>query len=92
MLETDLQKKCIAYLKSHKIYYLNIHGGAWGSKGTPDLIACIKGRFVAFELKVGNATLRPDQEMHQDRIVNSQGLHYVPRTLEQFKEIVDSLL
>lgn len=92
MLETDLQKKCIAYLKSHKIYYLNIHGGAWGSTGTPDLIVCIKGRFVAFELKMGDATLRPDQKMHRNRIIKNQGLHYVPRTLVQFTEIVDSLL
>lgn len=92
MLETDLQKKCIAYLKSHKIYYLNIHGGGWGSRGTPDITACIKGRYVAFELKVGDNELEPAQMLHKKRIEANGGLHFEIRTLEEFTSTVGRLL
>lgn len=92
MSESRLQQNCIKYLKSKKIYYLNIHGGGWGSKGSPDLIACINGQFVAFELKIGDAQLRPDQRMHKQRIIQSNGIHYTIRTLDQFVSTIDKLL
>lgn len=92
MLEKNLQKKCIDYLKEKDIYHVNIHGGGWGGKGTPDIIACICGKFVAFELKVGDNKMSPAQRIHKKRIVRNYGLHYVPRSLEEFKKIVSSLL
>lgn len=30
---------------------INIHGGIYTERGTPDIIGCINGRFVAFECK-----------------------------------------
>ena len=30
---------------------INIHGGIYTERGTPDIIGCIKGRMVAFECK-----------------------------------------
>lgn len=92
MLETNLQKKCIQYLKSKNIYYANVHGGGWSGKGTPDILACINGEFVAFELKVGQNTLSPDQQIHKIRIERSGGQHFVPYTLNQFVGIIDELL
>ena len=44
--ETKLQQKCIEYLQSEGIYYINIHGGGWGAKGAP-ASSLIKGRFIA---------------------------------------------
>lgn len=90
MRESKLQEKCIEYLESNKIYYLNIHGGGWGARGSPDLITCINGRFVAFELKVGNNDMEPAQRIHKRRIERNGGLHYCPRTLEEFIAIVES--
>ncbi len=93
MLESDLQRKCLDYLKEKRIYALNIHGGSWSSEGTPDLITCINGQFVAFELKRNERQkLRPSQEIHRDRILKSGGLHYVPYSISMFKEIVDDLI
>lgn len=89
MLERDLQKKCVEYLKREGIYYLNIHGGGWGTRGAPDLLACIAGRFVAFELKVGSNQMAPAQKIHKGRIEASGGRHYVPRSLEEFKRMVE---
>ncbi len=89
MKETQLQEKCIKYLKSKSIYYINVHGGGWASKGSPDLITCINGKFVAFELKVKTNDLQPDQRIHRKRILINGGQHYCPRTLREFKSIIE---
>lgn len=90
--ESNLQQKCVAYLKKRKIYHVNVHGGGWGAKGTPDILACINGDFVAFELKVGSNKMQPDQIIHQRRIVRSGGKHYTPYTVKEFIEIIEGLI
>ena len=92
MRENTLQKKCIAHLKKLGIYYNNNHGDSWGSRGTPDITACIKGRYVAFELKVGDNQLQPAQLLHKKRIEANGGLHFQIRTLEEFISTVGRLL
>ena len=89
--EKKLQDKCIAYLKSKGIYHLNLYGDGFSGKGKPDLLVCIKGRFVAFELKVGANDMQDDQKIHKLRIERSGGLHYSPYTLSEFKSIVEEL-
>ena len=89
--ETKLQTDAISYLKGRGIYYLNLFGDGWSGKGKPDVIACINGRFVAFELKVGENDLQDDQKIHRIRIRRSNGLHYAPYTLEEFISIVEDL-
>ena len=89
--EKKLQDKCIAYLKSKGIYHINQFGNGWSAKGAPDIIACIKGRFIAFELKVGSNDMQDDQKIHKRRIERSGGLHYSPYTLEEFISIVEDL-
>ncbi len=90
--ESALQKECLEYLQSQNIYVLNAHGSSYMTKGTPDLISCIRGRFVAFELKVKNNQLEPAQRIIRDRIKNSGGFHYEIRNLDDFKLIVERLL
>lgn len=90
--EKNLQDKCIAYLKGRGIYSLNLFGDGWSGKGKPDLIVCLNGRFVAFELKVGENDLQDDQKIHRIRIRRSGGLHYSPYTLEEFITIIEELL
>lgn len=89
--EKKLQDKCIAYLKERRIYYLNLYGDGFSGKGKPDLIACVDGQFVAFELKVGENDLQDDQKIHRARIRRSGGLHYSPYSFEEFKKIVEDL-
>lgn len=89
--EKKLQDKVISYLKGRGIYFLNLYGDGWSGKGKPDIIACINGRFVAFELKVGANDLQDDQKIHKLRIERSGGLHYSPYTLSEFIEILEGL-
>lgn len=89
--EKKLQDKCIRYLKDNSIYHINQFGNGWSAKGAPDVIACIDGRFVAFELKVGKNDLQDDQKIHRNRIRKSGGLHYSPYTFEEFVHIIETL-
>ena len=89
--ETKLQEKAIEYLKKNKIYHINKYGDGRTAKGAPDLLCCINGRFVAFELKVGSNDMQDDQKIHKLRIERSGGLHYSPYTLDEFIKIVEDL-
>lgn len=89
--ESNLQDKALSYLKGRGIYCLNLYGDGRSGKGKPDIIACINGRFVAFELKVGKNDMQDDQKIHKIRIERSGGLHYCPYTLPEFIEIVEEL-
>ncbi len=91
MSESQLQKKCIAYLKSKNLYCVNVYGGGRTAKGCPDLLTCIDGKFVAFELKVGKNTMQDDQKIHKIRIERSGGLHFTPYTFEEFVSIVEEI-
>ena len=90
--EKKLQDKAIRYLRERGIYYLNLYGDGFSGKGKPDIIACINGRFVAFELKVGANDMQDDQRIHKLRIERSNGLHYSPYTETEFISIVEALL
>lgn len=90
--EKKLQDKAIAYLKDLGVYHLNLYGDGRSGKGKPDIIACINGLFVAFELKVDDNGMQDDQKIHKIRIERSKGLHYTPYTLDEFKSIVEVLL
>ncbi|HZJ99722.1 MAG TPA: hypothetical protein VFC79_06935 [Tissierellaceae bacterium] len=75
MLENELQQKVKKDLEKSNIYVVNIHGGGWGSKGTPDLLCSIKGKFYALELKVGNNKPSNAQLIHEISIKRSGGEH-----------------
>lgn len=89
--EKRLQDKAIRYLRERGIYYLNLYGDGFSGKGKPDLIVCIKGQFVAFELKVGANNMQDDQIIHKIRIERSGGLHFSPYSFEEFKKIMEDL-
>lgn len=93
--ERDLQSSCLKWLKeNHRrdVVVANIHGGGWTAKGFPDLICCINGRYVAFELKVGRNGMQSDQRIWRERIRQCGGLHYTPYTLAEFVDIVERIL
>ena len=84
MRESKLQSDCIKILKTRGIYYINAYGSGRTGKGTPDLVTCINGRFVVFELKVDDNDLSDAQKIRKIQIERSGGLHFVPRTVDEF--------
>ena len=79
-------------MKEKNIYHINVFGSGRTAKGAPDLITCINGEFVAFELKVKENKPQPDQIIHERRIKRSGGKHYYPYSIEEFETIINNLL
>jgi hypothetical protein len=49
---TSVVKPILDYLNSlPNSKAINIHGSIFSERGTPDIIGCINGRFIAFECK-----------------------------------------
>lgn len=94
MRESKLQTKCLRWVQATHpdILVANIHGGGWSAKGFPDIICCICGKFVAFELKVDDNDMQPDQRIWRKRILTAGGLHFCPRTLTEFANIIDEII
>ena len=49
--EGSLQDKIKVYLERQGCWVLNVAGSGAQKCGTPDILACVHGRFVAFEIK-----------------------------------------
>ena len=65
------------------------HGGMYGTAGIPDIIACINGRFYAFEVKtpVGKTTALQDATIRKIRKCGGQA--FVVRSVDEVKEILN---
>jgi hypothetical protein len=59
VLEKWVKQQVVKKLKERNVYYFFPVAGAYTSIGVPDIVACIKGRFVGIECKAG--TNRPTE-------------------------------
>jgi hypothetical protein len=57
-------------------------------RGTPDILACVNGRFIAIELKSEKGKLDPLQKRTLEKIAGSGGISFVvyPDGIDRFKK------
>ena len=92
MRESDLIMKIKNYLKGVKdLFYWKEHGGMYGTAGIPDIIVCYRGKFIAFEAKVGKNKPTVLQEVTIRKILKAGGYATVVRTVEEVKQIIEAL-
>jgi hypothetical protein len=80
-------------LKAHKVWYFFPNMTGYGRAGIPDIIACVRGRFLAIECKAGKGQTTALQDRELERIEDSGGFAIVIRednldVLEQILEFV----
>ena len=92
--EKNFENKIKAYLKSIGAYFIKTHGDRFSRVGTPDIIACIKGKFVAIEVKSENGKPSELQLYHIQQINNAGGYGVIlyPKDFEQFKQYINKFL
>ena len=75
--EKWVKQQVVKMLKARGVYYFFPVAGAYTSIGVPDIIACIRGKFVAIECKAGNN--RPTELQHKniEAIRNNNGHAWV---------------
>lgn len=55
-------------------------------KGTPDIIACYRGRFIGIEVKAGKDRQSIEQQQVQLEIAKAGGVYLLCRTTDEFIE------
>lgn len=63
----------------------------YGTAGLPDIICCIKGRFVAFEVKAASGRLTKLQEATMRKIKAAKGEAFKVTSVGDVKVILDAL-
>ena len=91
MKEAALRRKIMKKLQETEGgWWTHPHGSMYSQAGVPDILGCLKGCFIAFEVKRpdgGDATLL--QKKTLERITTEGGISAVIRSFEEAKEILD---
>jgi hypothetical protein len=89
--ESKVKAKIHALLKKHKAYAVNYIGGISANNGTPDILACLNGRFIGIEAKAGKNKPTDLQTLNLKRIDDAGGLALVinEENLPMLEHILD---
>lgn len=92
MAERDIVAAILRLLKATpNCFCWKEHGGMYGTAGIPDIIACINGRFVAFEVKTETGKVTKLQEITIQRIKEAKGKAFTVRSAAQVAAILREL-
>ena len=92
MAEKDIVNAILRYLKAVPTCFAwKTHGGMYGTAGIPDIIACVDGRFVAFEVKTPSGKLTKLQEITIQRINEATGYACKVTSVGEVREILERL-
>lgn len=93
MLEKDIVSRIMKYLKTvPRCFCWKEHGGMYGTSGIPDIIACVDGRFFAFEVKTETGKPTALQEATIRKILAAGGTAVVVHSVDEVRGILDATL
>ena len=92
--EKQFENKIKRYLKERDCYRVKYFGCSYSEAGTPDILACCNGYFLAIEVKADNGKPSELQLVKIDAIRKAGGFAYVvyPSGWNRLKDIIDGLL
>lgn len=86
MSEKRIENQIKQYLDSIGAWHIKTHGNMFSRAGTPDVLACVNGRFVAIEVKQPGGRVSPLQMAHIKLINQAGGVAFVAYSLEETKK------
>ena len=75
--EAKVKKKVTTILKSYGAYYFYPVTGGFGRSGVPDIICCLRGKFIGIECKAGDNKPTALQEKNLREIREAGGFAFV---------------
>lgn len=91
MLEREIVAAILRHLKTMpRCFAWKTHGGMYGTAGIPDIIACIDGRFYAFEVKQPGGRLTRLQEVTLGKIRAASGAAYMVTSVEDVSAAISA--
>jgi Holliday junction resolvase len=91
--EAAVKKRVTEILKAHGAYYFSPVTSGFGRSGVPDIVACIRGRFIAIECKAGKNKPTALQQKNLQEIREVKGLAFVvnEESIVAFAKILEVL-
>ena len=90
MKETDIVRAILKYLKTVPgCFAWKEHGGMYGTAGIPDIISCLDGRFLAFEVKTESGKPTKLQEATIRKIISAGGTALIVRSVDEVKAVIN---
>ena len=93
--EGKIQKKIIDYINDNLgiawrnnsgILKIGVRWIHLAPKGSPDIVACIEGKFIGIECKTKKGKVEAHQIEFGERIARAGGQYIIARSLEEFRE------
>ena len=91
--ESKVKAAVVKLLKQYGAYYFYPATHGYGRSGVPDIVCCIKGKFLAIECKAGKGETTALQEREINAIRTAQGIAAVARetNLDMIEQILKEL-
>lgn len=87
MAEKDIVAGILRFLKTVPgCFAWKTHGGVYGTAGIPDIIACVNGRFFAFEVKTASGKATQLQQATVRKILSAGGTALVVRSVDEVRD------
>lgn len=81
--EADITAAVLDYLSIAGAWSLKVHGHLGQRPGVPDILACLRGRFIAIEVKRPGGRLSPHQRRELLAVVAAGGVALVVTDVSQ---------
>lgn len=88
MSEKRIENSIQRYLDSIGAYHIKNHGSIYSRAGTPDITACINGRFIGIEVKQPGGRVSALQAAHIELIRQAGGAAFVAYSLKEVKRVL----
>jgi hypothetical protein len=75
--ESKVKQACVKIFKEHGVYYFFPIMNGMGRAGIPDIICCVKGKFLAVECKAGKGKTTALQDRELAAIQKAHGVALV---------------
>jgi len=75
--ESKVKKQVVKILQEVGAYYFYPVTGGYGRSGVPDVVACLRGRFIGIECKAGKGQTTALQDKNLRDIENAGGISWV---------------
>lgn len=89
MAESDLYSPVLDACRLFGAFAFRVNAGVFGSRrirsvpnGTPDILACLRGRFVGIELKAAKGQLSAEQSQWHEGAQRAGGLIVTARSVD----------
>lgn len=85
-VETKITKDILSYLRGLGMYAFKVHVDEYTVPGTPDILACFGGEFLAVEVKQPGEVPSPRQLYEMRKITESGGVALVVTSLAELQD------